>query len=115
MPKITASRLHPEEQAVILAATNYINAIGGVHQKPDNDLLSAYSDLVGAVTAHLMRKKNQTTLVEYDYVTCDYCGHGTLRFQKIKNGNYCHNENKASLTCYEQAWIKIKASGEDVL
>ena len=115
MPKITAARLHPEEQAVILAATNYINATGGRFQKPDNDLLSAFSDLLGAVTAYQTKKKPRATLVEHDYVTCGYCGHGTLKHKSLNGTSYCHNPHKYGLTCYENAWIKIKADGGTVL
>jgi len=115
MPKITAARLRPEEQAVILAATNYINGIDGIFQEPDDDLLSAFSDLLGAVTRYQTKNKPKATLVEHDYVTCEYCGHGTLR-HKILNGTfYCHNDNKVGLTCYEQAWIKVKANGGSVI
>ena len=115
MPKITAARLRPEEQAVILAATNYINATEGRFQKPDNDLLSAFSDLLGAVTAYRTKNKPKATLTEHDYVTCGYCGHGTLKHQSLNGTPYCHNTNKTTLTCYEQAWIKVKASGGSVL
>ena len=115
MPKITSARLRPEEQAVILAAGNFINELSVSPQVFENRAHTAYIDLVEAIVDLKMYGKPRGTLVEHEYVICEYCGQGTLRHKNLNGSFYCHNDNKVGLTCYENAWIKIKAHGGSVV
>lgn len=106
MPKIFAKRLRDEEQAVIFAAVNYINAVDGQYQKPDYDPLSAFSDLLGAVSAYDRAVESHRVKRVY----CARCGGWANEPSYLNGMPYCDKSAFGDITCYENAWIGARRS-----